>query len=216
MGNNTVEITIKDLYQLLISECRYGYSRNNHLMPDGAYIKVKNLIPKMYEVDETHANATLDQICDECISDQILLNYGDGEDDDCGNREAAIEFVEWCIKTLREHGNPEYTPRSYNLYKENLALDDVPRYRVYEVDKTYPEDPEGSKKVLLTESPVSENALLDFLVEHLCVESCEEAPVITLQKIRMKKNPNRFEDRQKNYFYHFLEPSEKSYFVEHI
>ena len=32
-----VKIDVHKLYQLLITELRYGYTRNNHLMPSSAY-----------------------------------------------------------------------------------------------------------------------------------------------------------------------------------
>ena len=64
-----LDLDLKDVYQLLIGECRYGYRRNNHLMPSCAYDKVKDIVPRMYKVDEDYAVYTLKQICEECISD---------------------------------------------------------------------------------------------------------------------------------------------------
>ena len=39
-----VSLGLKDVYQLLVCYLRYGYTRNNHLMPNCAYDKVKELI----------------------------------------------------------------------------------------------------------------------------------------------------------------------------
>ena len=88
-----MDIELKDVYQLLISECRYGYTRNNHLMPDGAYDKVKKYIPEMYKIDEEYALYTLQQICEECISENLLTNFYDGYDDELGNRQRCIDFI---------------------------------------------------------------------------------------------------------------------------
>jgi hypothetical protein len=58
----TMELNLKDVYQLLIGDLRYGYRRNNHLMPGCAYDRVKELIPQMYKVDKDYAVYTLKQI----------------------------------------------------------------------------------------------------------------------------------------------------------
>ena len=77
-----VGVEIHELYQLLISECRYGYTRNNHLMPWGAYDKVKRYLPLMFKKDPEAALHTACQICDECSSEQIVRNFYDGLDDE--------------------------------------------------------------------------------------------------------------------------------------
>ena len=75
----TMNVSLKNVYQLLISEMRYGYRRNNHLMPSCGYDKVKTLVPQMYEVDKEYAIYTMKQLCEECISDQLTANFYDGE-----------------------------------------------------------------------------------------------------------------------------------------
>ena len=52
MEDKTIAISLKDMYQFLISECRCGYTRNNHLMPDDAYDKVKKYFPEMFKIDK--------------------------------------------------------------------------------------------------------------------------------------------------------------------
>lgn len=63
-----ISVGQKDLYQFLIAECRYGYTRNNHLMPDGAFRHVKEYLPLMKETDRFFAAGVAEQLADECIS----------------------------------------------------------------------------------------------------------------------------------------------------
>lgn len=213
MANNMIAIPIKDLYQMLIGECRYGYTRNNHLMPDGAYEKVRRLIPQMYEVDTDCALHALDQICEECITQQILFNFNDGEDDEMGNRQDAISFVEWCINWMKKHGKPNYEPYGYESYLRNLGKDTEPRFNIYEV--------QGEEKTLLTTAPVSKEDFIDFMLEHL-YEAAGKQPqtgkggFAEFRKQRVLVDPEDPRDRRCNYFYTFLSPVEKTYFVEHL
>ena len=86
-----LELDLKDVYQLLIDECRYGYSRNNHLMPGSAYDKVKCIVPAMYEVDKEYAIYTLKQICTECIGLEIAAL---DKNDEFDNLNLSIIFVQ--------------------------------------------------------------------------------------------------------------------------
>lgn len=63
-----VKVKLKDLYQMLIEGNRYGFTRNNHLMPDGSFEHCKTYLPKMEEVDATWAVHTARQLADEAIS----------------------------------------------------------------------------------------------------------------------------------------------------
>ena len=47
-----VEIKSKDLYQFLLTDCRYGYTRNNHRMPDGAYRQAHEYVPELLKADK--------------------------------------------------------------------------------------------------------------------------------------------------------------------
>ena len=76
--SKTMNISLKNVYQLLINEMRYGYKRNNHLMPSCGYDKVKTLVPQMYEVDKEYTIYTMKQLCEERISDQLTTNFGGG------------------------------------------------------------------------------------------------------------------------------------------
>lgn len=124
-----VELNVKDVYQLLVANLRYGYTRNNHLMPSCAYEQTKRIINDFLKVDENYAINTLKQICDECISDEICINFYDGVDDECGNREESIQFVWWCIKTINEH-IPGWRPYNFDRFENNIAKDDLNLYSV--------------------------------------------------------------------------------------
>ena len=95
----TINVSLKNVYQLLISEMRYGYRRNNHLMPSCGYDKVKTLVPQMYEVDKEYAIYTMKQLCEECISDQLSANFYDGEEDEHGNRAEAKSNLHMPVST---------------------------------------------------------------------------------------------------------------------
>lgn len=142
MENMEVKVEIGDLYQFLIAECRYGYKRNNHLMPWGAYEHVKQYLPIMYEVDADYALHTACQLCDECISQQLTNNFYDGLDDVHGSRKEAIEFIDWLLdwindnseNTIYEHVYRGFKPYNYYLYEENLKRESEFKYRLYEVN----------------------------------------------------------------------------------
>ena len=118
----TLPLELKDIYQMLIAECRYGYTRNNHLMPWGAYDKVRRIVPEMYEVDAEYAIYTLKQICEECISDELMGHFYDGVDDEFENMNQTIVFINWCLDYIEKHddttiGN-KWTPDCYDLYRQ--------------------------------------------------------------------------------------------------
>lgn len=204
-AKSTVSISLTDAYQLLINEMRYGYGRNNHLMPSCGYDTIKRLIPLMYKADKNRAINTMRQLCEECISDQIVMNFYDGEDDEFGNREDAIDFVKYSLKWIHEHdADPRYAdrawlPYNYDLFLENLAKDDLPRYNVYEI--------KDGEKVLLTESPASQNSFKDFVFGGLTKGTYRR------ETHRLSED---YKDRRKSYTYHILAPFVKDFYVEHI
>ena len=71
----TMNVSLKNVYQLLISEMRYGYRRNNHLMPSCGYDKVKTLVPQMYEVDKEYAVYTQHISTDPHYYDETVMCY---------------------------------------------------------------------------------------------------------------------------------------------
>ena len=166
-----IAINLTDMYQFLIAECRYGYRRNNHLMPWGAYHHVKDYAPLMLKIDKQWALHTLEQLCDECISEQIIGNFYDGFDDEFGNRAEAIEFIKYLLDTIHNNGDENYYPYNYDQFLDNLAKDDEPIYNIYEVEYKEPysqpiEDlykglPELGKK--LNDKPLSRKEYLNYL-----------------------------------------------------
>ena len=199
----TMNVSLKNVYQLLISEMRYGYRRNNHLMPSCGYDRVKTLVPQMYEVDKEYAIYTMKQLCEECISDQLSANFYDGEDDEHGNRAEAIEFIKWSMQWINQHENNSnnWLPYNHDLFVANLAKDDEPRYLVYELRG------KSKRKKLITIDPVSQNEYLNVVFDGIA-----EA---TYRKKTHKMTEN-YGDNRRSYTYHILSPVEKDFYVKHI
>lgn len=156
MKNKKVYVDTNDMYQFLISDCRYGYHRNNHLMPGGAYSHAKKYLPKLAKGDLDYALHTASQLCDECISQQLNGNFYNGLDDEHGSRREAIEFINWLLDFIHEKGKDtsysNFFPYNYDSYLENIEREEALRYRVYELDSF---DKEANKVRELTTEPVS-------------------------------------------------------------
>ena len=203
----TMNVSLKNVYQLLISEMRYGYRRNNHLMPSCGYDKVKTLVPQMYEIDKEYAIYTMKQLCEECISDQLSANFYDGEDDEYGNRAEAIEFVKWSLQWINQHEaeldhkSGDWLPYNHDLFEANLAKDNEPRYLVYELRG------KGKRKKLITAEPVSQNEYLNVVFDGIT-----EAHY----RIETHKMTENYGDNRRSYTYHILSPVEKDFYVKHI
>ena len=198
-----MNVSLKNIYQLLISEMRYGYRRNNHLMPSCGYDRVKTLVPQMYEVDKEYAVYTMKQLCEECISDQLVANFYDGEDDEFGNRAEAIKFINWSIQWINQHENNSnnWLPYNHDLFVANLAKDDEPRYLVYELRG------KSKRKKLITVDPVSQNEYLNVVFDGITEANyCREAHKMT----------ENYGDNRRSYTYHILSPVEKDFYVKHI
>lgn len=206
----TLSLNLKDVYQMLIAECRYGYGRNNHLMPDGAYDKVKRIVPQMYEVDNDYAIYTLKQICEECISDQLIWNFFDGEDDEHGNRKDAINFVNWCLQWIHTHETDKryegsvWFPYNYDGFTANLDKDKEPRYLIYELRG------KSKRRKLITPEPVSQSEYFEIMFK--------DVPQGVYGTYRNETHPmsDKPGDRRKSYTYHILSPFEKDFYVKHI
>ncbi len=188
-GQN-IFIKTHDIYQLLIAECRYGYGRNNHLMPDGAYDHVKKYLPKLFKADAEYALHTAAQLCDECISEQLNGNFYDGLDDEYDNRRNAINFIEWLLKFIYKKGKNNllychFLPFNYQLYIDNIERHEALKYRVYELS-SFEENAEKIRE--LTEEPVSKKETDDILFnKELGVRSA----VFNHLNIRTKSYPVR-------------------------
>ena len=199
----TMNVSLKNVYQLLISEMRYGYRRNNHLMPSCGYDKVKTLVPQMYEVDKEYAIYTMKQLCEECISDQLVANFYDGEDDEFGNRAEAIKFINWSIQWINQHENNSnnWLPYNHDLFVANLAKDDEPRYLVYELRG------KSKRKKLITVDPVSQNEYMNVVFNGITEANYRR------ETHKMTEN---YGDSRRSYTYHILSPVEKDFYVKHI
>lgn len=203
----TMNVSLKNIYQLLISEMRYGYRRNNHLMPSCGYDKVKTLVPQMYEIDKEYAIYTMKQLCEECISDQLSANFYDGEEDEYGNRAEAIEFVKWSMQWINQreaelgHKSSDWLPYNHDLFEANLAKDNEPRYLVYELRG------KRKRKKLITVEPVSQNEYLNVVFDGIAKASYRR------ETHKMTEN---YGDNRRSYTYHILSPVEKDFYVKHI
>jgi len=203
----TMSLPLKDVYQLLISEMRYGYRRNNHLMPSCGYDKVKTFVPQMYEVDKEYAVYTMKQLCEECITDQLVANFYDGEDDENSNRAEAIEFVRWCLDWIHEHDKDprfddnKWLPYCYDNFLANLAKDDEPRYMVYELHG------KSKRKKLVTAKPVSQKEYINIIFNGINEGTYHR---------ETHKVTEKYGDNRRNYTYHIVSPVQKDFYVKHI
>lgn len=114
-----MEITTKDLYQLLVAELRYGFTRNNHLMPDGAFRHCKGYIPKMFEVDKDAALATAKQAVEETICEFRML-FDEGLSYEKERYEEYKDFIMWGLHFMADNGPIPYI---YNIDSLICALE---------------------------------------------------------------------------------------------
>ena len=56
-----------DLYRFLVESNRYGFTRNNHLMPAGAFNACRDYLPDLYEADVSFGLAAAKQLAEEAI-----------------------------------------------------------------------------------------------------------------------------------------------------
>lgn len=127
-----VKIDVHKLYQLLITELRYGYTRNNHLMPSSAYNDAADLLDRMLEANEGVAVRTAKQLCEECIGDELAMRFSEGLEDDFGNRKAAIDFIEYLLDFIRKR-EPGYKPYNMYMYDDNMKRSEDMRYSVFSI-----------------------------------------------------------------------------------
>lgn len=131
--NKYIEVSVHDIYHFLIAECRYGYTRNNHLMPSCAYDDVKKFLPKILSQDVDCALATAKQLCEECISDQLNTNFYEGLDDEFGNRKEAIKFIEYLLDFINGV-NGSFKPYNYDSYQDNIDRVNSMKYSLYKLN----------------------------------------------------------------------------------
>ena len=127
-----IKIDVHKLYQLLITELRYGYTRNNHLMPSSAYNDASDLLDRILDADEGVAVSTAKQLCEECIGDELAMKFSEGLEDDFGNRKAAIDFIEYLLEFIRKR-EPGYKPYNMYMYDDNMKRSNEMRYSVFSI-----------------------------------------------------------------------------------
>jgi len=205
----TLDLSLKDVYQLLIGEMRYGYTRNNHLMPSCGYDKAYDILPRFLEVDKEYALHTAKQLCDECISDQIVGHFYNGIDDEFGNLVEARKFVRWLLNFVMTNSDGEdWFPYNYDMFVNNLAKDDEPRYLVYE-------EVDGEKR-LLTETPVSLKQYPDYV---FAKENLDKDGRATYHHIVMRGelgSPDYLPYKEAPIKFELIEPVKRTYIVELI
>ena len=182
-----IKIDVFMAYRLIISNLRYGYTRNNHLMPSCAFDEAEELIESMSKADSEMAKHTAKQACEECIS-ELTRRFPDGVDDEFGNMGEYREFAEWCLS--KSGGEKPYNIESY---LKHLSLDGIRRYAV----KTKNED--GSESI---DGPFTLEEAIDKVFEGLT-----EA---TYTKERMEKNGSV------SYAYRLISPVDREALIEPI
>ena len=133
MKKEFVKVEVKDLYQLLLCNCRYGYTRNNHLMPDSSFTQAERYLQAMVKVDKELASHTAKQLCEECIN-ELESRYYYGNDDEYGNRALYLRFIESLLKFLRKNDVLFNESQIYNIdkYYRNLSEDLRKKYIIYD------------------------------------------------------------------------------------
>ena len=156
MKTKKVQIDVQDVYRLMLDECRYGYTRNNHLMPCGAYEHAKKYLPKLLKADIEYGLHTAAQLCDECISQQVNGNFFDGLDDEHGNRAEALKFIDWLLDFIHDKGRDtnysNFIPYNYDALLANKEREAAYKYRVFELN-SFEEGADVIKE--LTKEPIS-------------------------------------------------------------
>lgn len=203
-----MNIDLRDVYQLLLCEGRYAYTRNNHLMPSTFYDRVKRLVPEMIKEDklygvDTFGVATLKQLVKECIQDEILTRFADGEDDEFGNRKASIEFINSSldyIHAIENNNSKDWFPYNYDDFLANLEKDDEPRYNIYQVDKF------NGDNIILTTRPVSQKEYMEYILD--------QSKLVIYDTSQITYNKEKVND--KTTIYHIQDPIQVDFIVEHI
>ena len=116
----TIKINPKILYQLLISEVRYGLTRNNHLMPEGAFKNVKEILPEFFKQDAETAIATTKQLVEETITD-ANMQFRNNKNDAFDNRTRYLDFVKWGFEFIKEKTGEDFRP--YNIGDFNNLIE---------------------------------------------------------------------------------------------
>lgn len=177
-GIPEINVNVHDLYQLLIGNLRYAYTRNNHLMPSSAFDQTLRILKDMMQSYPKGAVMTAKQICEECISLQIMNNFSNGVEDEYYNLKASRKFVNDLLDLIHisSDENALWYPYNYDLFLKNLELDDSPRYRFY-----------NSKNKIIADK-VSENDWLNTL----CKLAKKGSYVVSYRREKLGDNKVKF------------------------
>lgn len=208
----TVEIEVHDLYCYLLSECRYGYTRNNLSMPNDAYASCYKYLPVLSKVDSGYGLSLAKQLCEECISRELSMQFYDGDDDKYGNREKTIEFIKWLLKWIKDNDCFAYHPYNYDLYLKNIAINDEPQYLVSELFG-YDIDSHTYKKAKLLNGGrlMSKNEYDNYLFVGIC--GVKEGQTLTYNKISLSKNNDHY-GKMIKHVYRMFKPINRVFLVE--
>lgn len=202
MKSKKVKVDTKTLYQLLLSEERYGCSRNNHLMPYGAFENIKTLIVELNKVDSEWAYATIRQICEEVIN-ELVLHFDDIETDENNNRPVYIKFINWCLEYIHKNFYKDYEPYNYFSFLENINRDYEKRYNVYEV--IYSHDKISTSMKKLNDEPLGKIEIPNFVANMLNVNAISYS---------YERNDCKNNDKQVvSYIYHIKQPEQKDIYI---
>lgn len=200
-----IKIGSVQLYRLLVGECRYAYTRNNHLQPSCAYDEVKEFLPKMYKADPAVALDTAKQICTECISFELGTHFYDGLDDEFGNRERAIDFINYLLEFINsKYTSGKYEPYNYGFFKELVDKGTELKFNVYKI-RTFDFKYENINRV--KKELIDKNLSLSDAHIRLFDEIIGEDLVYYNQR---KIKENKYSTRVIGTAYKILEPSKRA------
>lgn len=177
-GIPEINVNTHDLYQLLIGNLRYAYTRNNHLMPSSAFDQTLRILKDMMQAYPKGAVMTAKRICEECILLQIMNNFSNSIDDEYYNLKASRKFVNDLLDLIHVSSDESalWYPYNYDLFLKNLELDDSPRYRFY-----------NSKNKIIADK-VSENDWLNTL----CKLAKKGSYVVSYRREKLGDNKVKF------------------------
>lgn len=186
------QIKNHDLYQLLVTECRYGYTRNNHLMPRCAYDHIKAYLPLICKEDNELGISTATQLMEECISNQLCRNYDSGLDDEFGNRKEALDFIQYLKDWLAERGVTNM-PYNYTRCLDNIKRADSLKYDIVSLKPGTFEAPNANPDEVLASGLTRDAAGTKLMTEILgtdnaiwnCVKIMTEDGFVLGQKFRI-------------------------------
>ena len=133
---HTVSIDSKDLYQYMIAECRYGYTRHNHLMPWGAFNHCYTYLPKLAKTDKECAARTATQLAEEAISELRMRTFGKNEEfsifqkdangvtTELGSKWEPMLYRHSITSEFEAHPGMEFSDRDGNIYGKFSASEE--------------------------------------------------------------------------------------------